>query len=139
MADASTGKDHLERVPVMMEISKVDPTTGKTTNVAVPQTKKEITSGPAKNSRTRPTFSGFCFLPDVFHHRCGFEFQKAVGGRHRQAGGGISGGAFRLHHLVWLGDVLGILRWSASTHCPPLGNGVPRPVFQISVHSMTYA
>jgi magnesium-transporting ATPase (P-type) len=50
VTDSATGQERMEKVPVMKEVSRVDPATGKSTLVAVPETKKEVKPGPAKSS-----------------------------------------------------------------------------------------
>ena len=50
VTDPKTGKERLEKAPVMKEISKVDPVTGRPAVVAVAETTKEIKPGPAKSS-----------------------------------------------------------------------------------------
>ena len=50
MTDASTGKEHLERVPVMMEISKVDPSHRENDQRGGAANEEGNHPGPAKNS-----------------------------------------------------------------------------------------
>jgi len=50
VTDPATGREHVEKVPVMKGVSKLDPVTGKSTLVVVAETTKAIKTGPARNS-----------------------------------------------------------------------------------------